>query len=252
MPEGAMMSAPARAYERAARPRFSSVASLSSWPSVMTPQWPCVVYSQKQASTATVSSGTAFLRARMAFWTTPSWCQASLPTSSFFDGRPNRMTPGMPSFAISSASRASASTEKWNWPGSDEISRRTPVPGQTKSGKMKLSGESVVSRTRRRSAGVRRRRRGRVSGKAMRESVADLFELRPVGPERARERRHARGVGHDVDADAEVARDGGRRGADDGHRAGCERGGAPAIDERAQGGRAREGRRVEGGRRRQV
>src|SRR5437764_13099559 len=30
---------------------------------------------------------------------------------------------------------------------------------------MKLSGESVVSRTMRRSAGVRRRRRGRVSGK---------------------------------------------------------------------------------------
>ena len=108
------MSAPARAYESATRPRFSSVASLSSCAVgvLTTPQWPCVVYSQKQASTATVSSGTAFLMARTAFCTTPSGCQASLPTSSFFSGRPNRMTAGMPSFAISSASRASMSTEK--------------------------------------------------------------------------------------------------------------------------------------------
>ena len=69
------------------------------------------------------SSGTAFLMARIARWTTPSSCHASLPTSSFFSGMPNRITAGMPSFATSSASRASLSTEKWNWPGSEEISR---------------------------------------------------------------------------------------------------------------------------------
>src|SRR5262245_47389927 len=44
---------------------------------------------------------------------------------------------------------------------------------------MKLSGASVVSRTRRRKAAVCRSRRGLVSGKAMRESVAG----NPAGPE---------------------------------------------------------------------
>ncbi len=66
IPDGAIRSAPARAYEIAARPRFSSVASLSIWPSITTPQWPCVVYSQKHASTETISSGVAFLIARIA------------------------------------------------------------------------------------------------------------------------------------------------------------------------------------------
>ena len=65
---------------------------------------------------------TAFLMARMARCTRPSAFQASVPTASFFSGTPNRITAGMPSFAISSASRASLSTENWNWPGSDEIS----------------------------------------------------------------------------------------------------------------------------------
>ena len=44
---------------------------------------------------------------------------------------------------------------------------RTPLPGTTNSGYMKLSGASVVSRTMRRRHSVRRRRRGRVSGKDM-------------------------------------------------------------------------------------
>ena len=44
---------------------------------------------------------------------------------------------------------------------------RTPLPGTTNSGYMKLSGDSVVSRTMRRRASVRRRRRGRVSGNDM-------------------------------------------------------------------------------------
>ena len=69
------------------------------------------------------SSGDGLLDGADRRCTTPSACQASLPTSSFFSGRPNRITDGMPSFAISSASRASSSTEKWNCPGSDEISR---------------------------------------------------------------------------------------------------------------------------------
>src|SRR5437763_9708892 len=46
----------------------------------------------------------------------------------------------------------------------DGISRRTFFPGQTNRGKTKLSAESAVSRTRRRIADERRRRRERVSG----------------------------------------------------------------------------------------
>ena len=74
---------------------------------MITPQCPCVVYSQKQASTITHISGVAFLMARTACCTAPSGCQASLPTSSFFDGKPNRITAGIPSAAISLASAAS-------------------------------------------------------------------------------------------------------------------------------------------------
>src|SRR3978361_2129666 len=43
----------------------------------------------------------------------------------------------------------------------------TPSPGQTKSGRARLSRESRVSRTMRRRAGVRRKRRSRVAGKLM-------------------------------------------------------------------------------------
>src|SRR3569833_330339 len=42
--------------------------------------------------------------------------------------------------------------------GSEEISRRTPLPGQTNIGKMKFPAARVVSRTRRRKAADRRRR----------------------------------------------------------------------------------------------
>src|SRR5574337_2098692 len=59
---------------------------------------------------------------------------AEVPTASFAAGRPNRMIPGMPIAAISFASLASSSTERWKQPGIEEISWRTLCPWTTKSG----------------------------------------------------------------------------------------------------------------------
>ena len=61
MPEGAIMSAPARAWLTACSARRGSVASLSTSTrppiSVSGPQWPWSVYSQKHRSVITRSSG---------------------------------------------------------------------------------------------------------------------------------------------------------------------------------------------------
>ena len=72
MSDGATMSAPARACETAVRASNSSVASLSTSPSTTTPQWPWLVYSQRQTSVITASSGAASLSARTARCTIPS------------------------------------------------------------------------------------------------------------------------------------------------------------------------------------
>ena len=172
------------------------MASLSISPSTTTPQWPWVVYSQKQASTISTSSGTASFIARSARWTTPSACQASLPTSSFFSGRPNRMTAGMPRRATSSASRAASSAERWNCPGRDGIGLRMPRPGRTNSGNTRSSAARVVSRTRRRMAGLRRSRRGRVSGNDIfpEPSLSRPAVQTRAPPGRARPRRRSVGA----------------------------------------------------------
>src|SRR5206468_4686308 len=60
----------------------------------------------------------------------------------------------------------------WNWPGIEAIATRSASPSFTKSGAIRSDGRTSVSRTSERSAGVRRRRRGRCTGKAMRCSVA--------------------------------------------------------------------------------
>ena len=56
------------------------------------------------------------------------------PPGSLASGRPNRITPAMPSCSTSRASRAASSTERWKQPGSEPISRRTPRPGAMKRG----------------------------------------------------------------------------------------------------------------------
>ena len=72
MSEGATASAPASACEIAVRASSSTVMSLSTSPSRTKPQWPCEVYSHRQTSVITVSSGWASFSARTASWTTPS------------------------------------------------------------------------------------------------------------------------------------------------------------------------------------
>ena len=69
---GATMSAPARACETAVFARSSSVGSLSTSFPLSRPQWPWLVYSQRQTSVTTQSSGNFALTARTARCTIPS------------------------------------------------------------------------------------------------------------------------------------------------------------------------------------
>ena len=58
----------------------------------------------------------------------PSSAKFSVPISSFAAGMPNSSTAGMPSAAIRSTSRSSdSSTERWQTPGIEAISRSTRV-----------------------------------------------------------------------------------------------------------------------------
>ena len=56
--------------------------------SLITPQWPVLVYSQRHTSVMTNRSTDRFLISRIANCTGPSSDQASEPCSSFFSGRP--------------------------------------------------------------------------------------------------------------------------------------------------------------------
>ena len=91
MPLGATMSAPARAWLTATRPRISRVASLSTVSPRSTPQWPWLVYSQQQTSVMSSRSGWRSRSRRSARWTMPSSAKFSVPTSSFAAGRPKSM-----------------------------------------------------------------------------------------------------------------------------------------------------------------
>ena len=165
MPDGATRSAPARACDSAARPRFSSVASLSTSPSTTTPQWPCVVYSQKQASTAcTAARGTAFLIARSARCTRPSSFHASRADRVLLLGHAEQDHRRDAELRASSASRTTSSTE--NWTAGHRRDRRAHALARDDEQRV----DEVVGRERRLAhhapeRGVRRRRRGRVSGK---------------------------------------------------------------------------------------
>ena len=63
---GEVPGAPARAWLTAARASDGSVESLSTTPSLSTPQWPWSVYSHRQVSTTTTSSGAVALTALVA------------------------------------------------------------------------------------------------------------------------------------------------------------------------------------------
>ncbi len=95
--DGATMSAPAFAWETAVSARTSRVASLSTSPFSSIPQWPWLVYSQRQTSVMTRMSGTFSLIPRIARWMIPSFAIAPEAISSFFSGIPKRRTAGIPS-----------------------------------------------------------------------------------------------------------------------------------------------------------
>src|SRR5438876_1016477 len=161
---GATTSAPASTWLTAVRTSSSSDSSLSTSPSRTTPQWPCDVYSHRQTSVRSTSSGKRGRRSRSARWTMPSSSQAPEASSSFDSGMPKRMTARTPASAISSTSRRRVSSEWRPRAGSSSFASGS---GATKSGMTKSSRCRRVSRTRPRRAGVRRSRRRRVVGKAL-------------------------------------------------------------------------------------
>src|SRR6185437_6743298 len=165
---GQTTSAPASTCETAVRASSSSEASLSTSPPRSTPQWPCAVYSQRQTSVSSSSSGNRGRRARSACWTMPSAIHAPEPSSSFSSGIPNRITDLTPSLNSSSHSRTAPSTVWRVIPGRSSFGSAS---GATKRGITRSSSEKVVSRTRSRSAPVRRSRRMRVTGKAFTETA---------------------------------------------------------------------------------
>ena len=103
MSEGATKSAPASAWETAAAASTSTVASFSTSPSSTIPQWPWLVYSQRQVSANTTRPGAAALISRMARWAGPSAAWAAEPRSSLTAGIPKISTPGMPRASASLA-----------------------------------------------------------------------------------------------------------------------------------------------------
>ncbi len=68
------------------------------------PQWPWLMYSQRQTSVMTRMSGTFSLISRTALWMTPSFASAPEAISSFFSGIPKRRIAGIPSSFIRAAS----------------------------------------------------------------------------------------------------------------------------------------------------
>src|SRR5690242_7461725 len=80
---------------------------------------------------------------------------------------PKRITEGTPAAQASLAAATIRSGERRSTPGIEAIGSRASFPGMANIGSMKSRGESSVSRTMARMAGVRRRRRGRSAGKGM-------------------------------------------------------------------------------------
>src|SRR5438067_3826919 len=158
---GATRSAPASAWLTAVRESSSRLRSLSTSPSTTTPQWPCDVYSQRQTSVSTTSSGKRGRSARSACWTMPSSSQAPVASSSFSTGTPKSMIARTPLPTRVATSRTSPSRSTRVLAGSASFASGS---GATKSGITNWSSASRVSRTSPRRVAVRRKRRSRVMG----------------------------------------------------------------------------------------
>ncbi len=156
------------------------------------------------------------------------------------------MTAVTPSSASSATSRRSEVRVCCTTPGSDAIGTGASMPSRTNSGATRSSTPSRVSATRRRSAGVRRRRRSRWAGKLTAgsyDSGSAGQEASSTPGERLDERVEGVGVGLGADLEAEPARLGGgdRPDGDDDRRHGV---GADAVDQVAHRRGRGEGHRV--------
>src|SRR5512132_1584154 len=101
----------------------------------------------------------------------PSEFHASDPSASLCTGTPNSTNARTPRSRISAASLRSDSIVCWACPGIDEIGVGSSIPSFTNNGAIRSAGRTSVSRTSSRRATVRRRRRGRCSGKLIGASV---------------------------------------------------------------------------------
>ncbi|TMC00384.1 MAG: uroporphyrinogen-III synthase [Chloroflexi bacterium] len=135
-----------------------NVASLSIASPRSTPQWPWVVYSQRQTSAMSARSGTRARNTRSAAGTGPSGSAAFSPRSSFSCGRPKSSRAPTPARAARSPISATRETGQRAWPGSDVIGDGASIRASTNTGRTNAEGVRRVSATSRRSAGVRRSR----------------------------------------------------------------------------------------------
>ena len=158
------MSAPASAATTAWRARFSMVMSFTTWSCSITPQWPWSVYSQKQISGITTSSGAARLARRTMRATRPSRFHASLPAASLWCEMPNSISAFTPSRATPSTTCSSFRSGMRETPGISAIGSGSSMPSSMKSGWIRSFAVTAVSRTRERRASDWRSRRRRVVG----------------------------------------------------------------------------------------
>ena len=172
------------------------VASLSTSPSgVSRPQCPCEVNSSRQRSLiTTVASPTSATTSRMATLRMPAGSMPPEPVASRSAGTPKSMMPPTPAWTASAAALRSESRECWTTPGREPIGRGSVSPSLTNIGRISSAGSSRVSATSRRSAGVRRSRRGRIRGYDMATSWRTTGTVSAVGPCTLEPRRCLAGI----------------------------------------------------------
>src|SRR2546425_2445694 len=176
---GATKSAPARAWLTAVFASSSTEASLPIRPSRTPPQCPWSVYSHRQTSDITTTSGAALLIARTASWTTPCSSYAPWPSGSLSTGSPKSITAGTPSAASSSTSEAASSIVRRKIPGMEGIAESVRGSSRTNSGCTRRPVSTDVSRTRARRAAVLLSRRARYRGRgrsAMGSNLREAFD----------------------------------------------------------------------------
>ena len=161
MSDGETKSAPASACDTAAAAITSTLASLTTCPSSTMPQWPWLVYSQRQVSAKTTRPGAAALTSAIARWAGPSGAWARDPRSSFTVGTPKISTPGTPTASASLAITPMRCAGHRKWPGREARGSSSRSPSATKSGSTKRSGDRRVSASSRRRPAVLRSRRSR-------------------------------------------------------------------------------------------